>query len=128
MSFTENDRKIQSRFGKSFPNKEGQIGPSFVQAIALALSAEFSGTPGAVKTVSRLTQVNERAVRNWFEGKNGPSGESLIRLIYRSDAVLKTVLNLANRRDLVVAVELADLRRRLVDTVAAIDSLQESDT
>lgn len=28
-------------------------------------------------SVAMITDANERTVRNWFEGKNGPSGESL---------------------------------------------------
>jgi len=37
-------------------------------------------------------------VRNWFEGKNGPSGENLMALIRYSDAVLAMVLQLSGRR------------------------------
>jgi hypothetical protein len=44
-----------------------------VRAIALALKAEFGATSSALKTVAQLTRSNERAVRNWLEGKNGPS-------------------------------------------------------
>jgi hypothetical protein len=128
MSFTENDRKLQSKSGKSFPIGDQQVGPSFTQTIASALKTEFGGGPSAVKAVARITGANERAVRNWFEGKNGPSGENLIILIQRSDTVLKTVLSLANRRDLVVVASLAGLRRQLIDAVAAIDDLQQSDT
>ena len=123
MSFTENDRKVQSKSGKTFPDDEFS-NALFTAAIASALKAEFGGSPGAVKTVSRLTMTNERAVRNWFEGKNGPSGENLIRLIYRSDSLLKTVLRLAGRSDLVVSAGLGGLRQKLVDTIIAIDGLQ----
>jgi hypothetical protein len=128
MSFTENDRKLQSKSGKSFPVGDHQIGPSFTQTIASALKTEFGGGPSALKAVARITGANERAVRNWFEGKNGPSGENLIILIQHADTALKTVLSLADRRGLVVAASLAGLRRQLVDAVAAIDDLQQSDT
>ena len=120
MSFTENDRKLQSESGKSFPIGDHQVGPSFTQTIASALKTEFGGGPSALKAVARITGANERAVRNWFEGKNGPSGENLIILIQRSDTVLKTVLSLANRRDLVVVASLAGLRRQLVGAVNEI--------
>jgi hypothetical protein len=40
-----------------------------------------------------------------------------------SDLVLRTMLALADRQDLVVAIGLASLRRQLVDAVAAIDGL-----
>jgi hypothetical protein len=127
MSFTENDRKLQSKSGKSFPMGDHQVRPSFTQTIASALKAEFGGGPSALKSVARITGANERAVRNWFEGKNGPSGENLIILVQHSDTVLQTVLGLANRRDLVVVASLAGLRRQLVSAVAVIDELQQSD-
>lgn len=52
-----------------------------------------------------------------------PNGENLVVLMRHSDLVLKTVMSLADRQYLVVAVGLAGLRRQLVDTAAAIDGL-----
>lgn len=124
MSFTEKDRKLQSKGGSSFPFDPA--GEPLALAIASALKAEFGNTPSALKTVAQLTRSNERAVRNWFEGRNGPSGENLVILMRHSNHVLRTVLSLADRRDLVVAVGLASLRRQLVDAVAAIDGLPPS--
>jgi hypothetical protein len=128
MSFTENDRKLQSESGKSFPFGDHQVGPSFTQTISSALKTEFGGGPSALKVVARITGPNERAVRNWFEGKNGPSGENLIILIQHSETILKAVLSLANRRNLVVVASLAGLRRQLAGAIAAIDDLQQPDT
>lgn len=73
--------------------------------------------------MAQLTRSNERAVRNWFEGKNNPSGENLVILMRHSDLVLRTMLSLADRQDLVLAIGLVSLRRQLVDAVAAIDGL-----
>jgi hypothetical protein len=84
--------------------------------------------PSALKTVAQLTRSNERAVRNWFQGKNGPSGANLVILMRHSDRVLTTVLELADRRDLVMAVELTGLRQRLIDAVAEIDRLPPRET
>lgn len=125
MSFTENDRKVQSQSGKSFPSEDGLSHQPFARAIALALRAEFGGGPSAVKTAARVIRANERAVRNWFEAKNGPSGEYLIPLLQHSDLVLRAVLELAGRRDLLVAARVADIRQQLVDLVAAIDIAQQ---
>lgn len=119
MSFSEKDRKLQSESGTSFPPPHYQS----VEPLAAALKAEFGNTPSAHKTVAQLTRSNERAVRNWFEGKNSPSGENLVTLMRHSDLVLRTMLALADRQDLVVAIGLASLRRQLVDAVAAIDGL-----
>lgn len=121
MSFSEKDRKLQSKAGKPF-QLDGAAQP-FAREIAFALKAEFGGTPSALKTVAQLTSSNERAVRNWFEAKNAPSAENLVVLMRHSDLVLRTVLGLADRQDLVVAIGLASLRRQLVDAVAAIDGL-----
>ena len=123
MSLSKNDRKLQSKSGTIF--HAGDPG-SFAQAIANALRAEFGGMPSALKTVSQLTRSNERAVRNWFDGKNAPSGENLVVLMRHSDHVLRTILTLADRPDLAVAVGLENLRRQLVDAVAAIDGLPRS--
>ena len=69
MSLTKNDRKIQSRSGNMFPSG------SFAEAIAGALHREYDQRHAGVKTVVTLTGANERAVRNWFDAKNGPNGE-----------------------------------------------------
>jgi hypothetical protein len=124
MSFTENDRNFRSKIGKTFPKGGGYSGPPFVEAIAIALRADFGASAAAVKRIARLTRANERAVRNWFESKNGPSGEHLIRLMQHSDAVLGAVLSLCNRAPRPVVEGLADIRLRLVDIVDKIDALQ----
>ena len=108
----KNDRKFQSKSGKTFQDLDTE---SFVRAIAVALKAEIGATPSALKTVAQLTHSNERAVRNWLEGKNGPSGSNLVILMRHSDRVLRTVLELADRRDLVLAADLTDLRQRLIE-------------
>jgi hypothetical protein len=120
MSRRKNDRKFQPESGKTFQDLDTE---GFVRAIALALNAEFGATPSALKTVAQLTHSNERAVRNWFEEKNGPSGANLVILMRRSDHVLRAVLELADRHELVLAVGLTELRQRLIDAVAEIDSL-----
>lgn len=121
MSFSEKDRKLQSKTGNSFPIPIAA--ESLASAIAAALKEEFGNTPSALKTIARLTRSNERAVRNWFEGKNSPSAENLVILMRNSELILHTVLALADRNDLVVTVKLEGLRRQLMDAVAAIDGL-----
>lgn len=78
MSFTENDRKVRSEIGKAFPSG-GTAEPllPFVEAIARALRADFGSSPSTMKTVARMTGTNERTVKNWFDEKNGPTGENL---------------------------------------------------
>lgn len=92
------------------------------------MHAEWGTTPSARKEVGRITRANERAVRNWFEGKNGPSGENLVLLIRHSDAVLETVLEtvleLSGRQALMPAARMLGIRDRLKEVVDAIDGLQ----
>lgn len=121
MSFTKNDRKIQSESGKTFPKITPEV---LANVIAEALRAEFGALPSSVKTVARITHANDRAVRNWFDGKNCPSADNLIVLMRHSSIVLKAMLELADRRDLALAVGIFGLREQLVDMVAAIDKAQ----
>ena len=125
MSFPENDRKFQSGSGKSFPNdRDNRLDDrGFASAIASALKAEFGGGPSAVKHVARLADSNERAVRNWFEAKNGPSGRHLVILMARSETVLRAVLELAGRRDILAHRRAADVREHLRKALEFIDAL-----
>jgi hypothetical protein len=124
MSFTENDRKLRSKTGKSFHDRDGYDGPPFVAAIAEALKADFGATPSSVKRVARLTSANERAVRNWFDARNGLSGENLVSLMHHSDAVFGAVLALSRRGQLASGVMLAGLRLHLMAAVTAIDAIE----
>jgi len=125
MSRSENDRIFRSKSGKTFHNdvKHQSGGEAFGPSIAHALKTEYGGGSGAIKRVARLLDANERAVRNWFEGKNGPSGEHLVRLMGRSDAVLETVLELADRRQLRAAMNLAQAREQLSQALAIIEAV-----
>lgn len=126
MSLTQMDRKLRSKSGRSFPAPaaEGDESARFAAAIAEALKRQFGGTPGAVKTVVRLTGVNERAVKNWFDAKNGPNGENLVVLMRHSEEVLETVLALAGRDELVIARKLSGAREKLREMLAMIDGLE----
>ena len=67
------------------------------EAVAAALRAELGPTHQAIKTAMRWTGASERTVKYWLSGERGPSGEHLILLAQHSDAVLLTVLTLAER-------------------------------
>jgi len=123
MSLHKNDRKIRSIDGKEFPKSEGQSlsGGHFAEVIAAALRQGFGDTRSAVKTVVTLTGANERAVRNWFDAKNGPSGEHLVDLIRHSDEVLEAVLLCCGRRELIAAHRIIDTRRELKEMIGQLD-------
>src|SRR3954471_13740082 len=108
MSSQKNDRIIQSISGNSIqrngdgsepPRGSGQI----ATAISNALHLEFGDTHAAIKLIVRATGANERAARNWFDGKNAPNGESLIALCRNCDLVLEAVLALSGRTDILHA-------------------------
>lgn len=125
MSSTQNDRKLRSNHGRTFP-QSGLTGnrDRFPEAIAGALRREYGAVPGAVKQVVRLTGANERAVRNWFEARNAPSGENLVILMGRSDEVLEAVLKLSGREELIAARRLSGAREKLREMLTLMDELQ----
>ena len=69
--------------------------------MAAALRESFGTQRSSAKAVAGVSGANERAARNWLDGKNGPNGCHLIWLMHHSDSVLLTVLSLAERRELV---------------------------
>jgi hypothetical protein len=70
---------------------------AYRKAIADTLRRELGPTHQAIKTVMRWTGVSERTAKYWLSGERGPSGEHLIRLAQHSDAVLITMLIMAER-------------------------------
>jgi hypothetical protein len=124
MSPTKRDRKIRSISGKDFPTAINESGDAFAQVIAEALHRDFGATHAAVKTVVSLTHANERAVKNWFLAKNGPTGQHLVDLVRTSDQVLEAVLLMSGRTDLVVAKKLVDSKQVLIDMLQLIADLE----
>ena len=127
MSFTKKDRTIRSISGISFPAGSGG-GPGdksrFALVIAAALHREYGDTHAAVKTVVALTGANERAVKNWFAAKNGPSGDFVVALCRHSDEVLHTFLLLAGREEQVKAKLVVDAKNKLREILGMLDELQ----
>ena len=128
MSFRNKGRKFRPISGKTFPSASGNVAASdsykFAAVIAEALHDAFGGTRMSVKTVIAYTGAGERAVKNWFEGKNGPNGENLVRLVHHSDEVLEAFLLMAGREDILAAKLLVDARDKLVEILAMIEQLQ----
>jgi hypothetical protein len=120
MSFTKKDRINRTISGNTFPQKR------FADAIAVALRRKYGGTHAAIKTVVALTGANERAVKNWFDAKNGPSGEFLIALCSHSDEVLETFLLMANRTQHLQAKKVVDATTKLREILLMLDSFQEA--
>ena len=86
---------MTERFGRNLETlflKHGSRRRSLERCIG-----RYDGMHAGIEVVVQLTGANERTVRNWFEAKNGPSGELLVALCRHSDEVLATVLRLAGR-------------------------------
>lgn len=130
MSPSKNGRIMQSGNGTSFPERtltERLGAAGFAKSIAEALQREFGNSGSAVKTIVGLTSANERAVKNWYQGRNGPSGEFLILLCRHSDQVLEAVLLLAGRKDLVAAKKIVDAKGKLREILSMIDEIEQRD-
>lgn len=97
----------------------------FAMLVARALNAELGSTHRAVKTVMRWTGASERTAKHWLAGTHAPDGAHLIGLVRHSDGVLGDFLRAAGRGDVVLAVELVDLRSRLLEIVEFIDRQRE---
>jgi hypothetical protein len=73
--------------------------------------------------VAKLVGSNERTVRNWFDGRNGPSGEHLVVLMHHSDAVVGTVLTLSGRDGLAQAQLVADASEKVKLILSILERL-----
>lgn len=123
MSLTKKERMIQPLSGKTFPSSGAMSNGQFTGIISEALRREYAGRHGAVKVVARLTGANERAVKNWFAGKNGPSGEHLVVLAQHCSHVLEAFLLLAARGDLITVTRIAEVKNQLKRISLLIDDL-----
>ena len=95
---------------------------SYALTIAEVLASELKGSRRAIKTVTKWTGVSERTVKNWLSGRRGPSGQHLIALLGKSDALLERVLVLTGRGSVIELRRLDALKETLVEAIAAIEA------
>jgi hypothetical protein len=107
--------------GIVFPSGEN-LG-SYPEAIAYALKCELGASHQAAKTVMAWTGAGERTVKNWLAGISGPSGQHLVDLMRRSDAVVAVLMMLAGRQQVIAAQRLIDVRNKLLETVEQVDAI-----
>jgi hypothetical protein len=131
MSFRKKGRKVRPVSGRTFPRSSGTVeksdGYDYTAVIAETLREAFGKTGRSVKTVMAYTGAGERAVKNWFEGKNGPNGENLVELVRHSDEVLEALLSMAGREDILAGKLLVDARDKLAEMLEIIDQLKAVD-
>lgn len=111
------------KMGKVFPGRDMDIRSRYSAAVAYALRRGVGDTHQAIKTVMRWTGANERTVKNWFSGANGPSGAHLIVLVGNSEEVLEAFLALAGHNQVLAAKKLVDARAKLAEILELINSL-----
>jgi hypothetical protein len=128
MSFRKKGRKVRPVSGRTFPRSSGTVeksdGYDYTAVIAETLREAFGRTGRSVKTVMAYTGAGERAVKNWFEGKNGPNGVNLVELMRHSDEVLEALLSIAGRDDILAGKLLVDARDKLAEMLEIIDQLK----
>ena len=131
MSFPKKGRNFRPISGKTFPNLHTKMAASgdydFAKVIAETLHQTFGGTHAAIKTVMAFTGARERTVKNWFEGKNAPNSEYLVKLARHSDDILEVFLLTAGRGDVLSAKKLVDAHDKLVEILEFIIQLQGND-
>jgi hypothetical protein len=109
--------------GKVFPGRDTDIRSRYSAAVAHALRRAVGDSHQAIKTVMRWTGANERTVKNWFSGANGPSGAHLIVLAGNSGEVLEAFLTLAGHDGVLAAKKLIDARDKIAKMLELINSL-----
>jgi hypothetical protein len=96
----------------------------FANEIAAALQRASVESGLQIKTVAGWTGANERTVKNWFSGQYGPSGEHLLILARHSHEVLKTMLAIMERRDLLVKQEIVEIEQRIARLTVLVQELK----
>ncbi len=118
------------KMGKTFPNEDKQPidRQEYQNAVAVALKRELGGSHRAIKTLMKWAGVSERTGKNWLNGTHAPSGENLVSLMRNSDEAMAIVLKLAEREEQRCALQLNDLRERLVLLVSNLDEMLEANS
>ncbi len=112
--------------GTTVPKMGPQTDNGYAAAIASALKEELGSTAQATKTVMRWTGASDRAAKYWLSGTRGPDGLHLILLARNSDAVLHSLLRMADRDVYELAIELNAAKAALSRAVALIEALHPS--
>src|SRR5688572_12299333 len=102
--------------GNKFPRRpRADKGSSaYARIVSAALRHSLDDSHRSIKTVMRWTHANERTVKNWLTGANGPNGDYLLVLLGKSDAVVDALIGTLSE-DRLVALAIRLIRRRDTD-------------
>jgi len=124
-------RNVVSKSGQVLSGGEARFleirANRFATEIAAALQRASAEGGLQIKTVAGWTGANERTVKNWFSGQYGPSGEHLLVLARHSHEVLRTVLGIMDREDLLIALEFGEIEQRIAKLATLVEELKGKD-
>ena len=95
--------------------------------MASLLKRAYGGRHSAVKVVAAAVGANERAVKNWFDAKNGPNGQNLLKLVVHSDAMLVGFLAMAGKEEYVLSLEVDRVMAVLETSLTELRKLRRSE-
>lgn len=106
-----------------FSDVESHAPIGYARAIGEALRGDAIAGSVSAKVIMRWTGASERSVKGWISGRQGPSGEHLMALMQRSDAVWEVVQRLAGRRPACASQAIEAARQHLLEAERALRTL-----
>ena len=73
----------------------------------------------------RWTGAEERTIKNWFAGTNGPSGAHLVSMFRHSDVVLDACLRLAGRERIIADRKVIETREKLKELLTLFEAMSD---
>lgn len=110
--------------GTTVPNSSDKSSGHYARTIATALRAELGTSAQATKTLMHWTGASDRAAKYWLAGTRGPDGWNLILIAKNSDAVLHSLLQLADRDAYELGSGLIDQSQKM--TAAAMQMAEKN--
>lgn len=122
-----------SKEGKLFPNRSvgtrtAKGEPTYAKVIAAALQQAIQNSNVSINTVACWTGANERTVKNWCNGRYGPSGTYLMALAKHSDEVMEAIIRQSGRDALLVSIHLDEIEQRLTSALKVLRGVQGTET
>jgi hypothetical protein len=111
--------------GRKLPKERAMSSSAdYAERIATALRHEIASGGGGTKLVMGWTGASDRTVRSWLHGAGGPSGVHLLHLARESDLVLEALLEMAERPELILGVDLDAVDTALAKASGALEVLK----
>lgn len=112
--------------GKVLP-KTSQDDARFAVLVARVLRRSVGERSSAIKMVAGWTGAGERTVKNWFSGRNAPSGDHFLELVRNCPDMLDEFLAAAGQTERLSGVNIRRARLALVSALLNLDKVTESE-